>query len=112
MNRIHIDRLDLSFSGLALPAARAVEAALPGAIQSRLTQRLTQRMGQRIDQQIGREGAGPAADVLARLHAADLGTLDVSTRQDPRAMADAIALRLADWLDSQLDTATPATLEP
>ena len=108
MNRIHIDRLGLSFSGLALPAARAVEAALPGAIRSRLAQRLTQRMGQRMS----REGAGPAADVLARLQAADLGTLDVSARQDPRAVADAIALRLADWLDIQLDAATPATLEP
>ncbi len=102
MNRIRIDRLDLSFSGLARPAALAVEAALPGAIQSQLAQRLTQRLS--------RSGAA-AAGALARLDAADLGTLDISTRQDPRAVADAIALRLADWLDTQLDAASPAAGE-
>jgi hypothetical protein len=101
MNRIRIDRVDLSFSGLGKPAAQAVEAALPAAPPSRVAQRVTQRLG--------RLGVGAA---LARLDAADLGTLDVSARQDPRAVADTIALRLADWLDAQLDAAPPAAQEP
>jgi hypothetical protein len=101
MNRMRIDRVDLSFSGLGQATAHAVEAALPGAIQSRLAQRLTQRLS--------RHGV---ASALARLDAADLGTLDIGTRQDPRAVADAIALRLADWLDTQFDAATPAAQEP
>lgn len=97
MNRISIDRLDLSLTGLAARTAQGVQAALPGALQQQLQRRLAQRLAR-----------GGTAVAAARLGAADLGTLTVARRPDPQAIADAIAARLADWIDGQLDAADAA----
>lgn len=86
MNRIAIDRLNLSFGGLDAVAAEAVRAELPGALQRTLARRLAHA------------GASHRGLDMA---AADLGTLDLPARTPPRAAAEAIAARLADWLDVQ-----------
>ena len=91
MNRIAIDRLDLTLAGLDTATAEAVRGELPGALQRTLGRRLQRGMAQ----------AGTAGRVL-NLDGADLGTLDLPARAHPRATAEAIAARLADWLDVRL----------
>lgn len=83
MNRLAIDRLDLSLAGFDAPAAEAVRGALPAALAQALRRRLAD--------------AG-AAGVVLDLAGADLGTLDLSPRADAHAAAEAVAARLADWI--------------
>jgi len=87
MNRIAIDRLDLTLSGLDNAAAEAVRSELPGALQRGLARRLA--------------SAG-ASSLVLDLAGADLGTLDLPARPDARAAAEAIAARLGDWVDQRL----------
>jgi hypothetical protein len=91
MNRIHIDRLDLSLGEMDGRSAETVRTALPGALQRTLARRLA--------------AAGANARVLD-LSGADLGTLDLPAHTDPHAAATAIAERLADWLDVRLGAGT------
>jgi hypothetical protein len=92
MNRIAIDRLDLSFAGLDGATAEAVRSALPAALAQALRRRLAD--------------AGPAGAVLD-LAGADLGTLDLPARCDARAAAQAIAARLADWVATRAPAPRP-----
>lgn len=93
MNRIVIDRLDLSLSGLDPQLAEAVQAALPGALQRTLARRLASA------------GAGAMSLQLA---SADLGTLDLPARGGALAAAEAIAARLGDWIDVRIAEPAPA----
>jgi len=88
MNRIAIDRLDLTLTGIDAAAAQAVQAELPGALRRQLARRLAT--------------AGASQAVLDAA-GADLGTLSLQPRQDPRAVADAIAARLSDWVDARTE---------
>jgi hypothetical protein len=94
MNRIAIDRFDLSLGGMDAPVAQAVRAELPGALKRSLARRLA--------------NAGTAGRTL-ELAVADLGTLELPAQAPPRVAAEAIAARLTDWLDVQLaaDRAVP-----
>lgn len=89
MNRIAIDRLDLTLSGLDNAAAEAVRSELPAALHRMLARRLA---------------TAGASNLVLDLAGADLGTLDLPARPDPRAAADAIAMHLADWVDVRLST--------
>lgn len=84
MNRIAINRMNLSLDGFAVEVAQGVEQSLPEALSRRLEQRLVHGDSLRL-----------------ALGNADLGALSVSTSQDPRVVAEAIASRLVDWLDEQ-----------
>lgn len=89
MNRIAIDRLDLSLDGMDTTTAEAVRGELPGALKRTLARRLAR--------------AGATARVLDMARA-DLGTLNLPAHTSPRATAEAIAARLADWVTVRLDT--------
>jgi hypothetical protein len=93
MNRIAIDRLDLSLGGMDSASAEAVRAELPRALRRTLARRLAH--------------AGASGRVLD-LAGADLGTLELPMRTSPRVAADAIAARLADWLDVRLAAGSAA----
>lgn len=84
MNRIAIDRMNLSLDGFDAEAAQGVEHALPDVLSRRLERRLVHGDSLRLN-----------------LGNADLGALSVSNSQDPRVVAEAIASRFVDWLDGQ-----------
>lgn len=84
MNRIAIDRLDLSLDGLSEADAQQVRSELPGAVQRQMQQRLSGSTAMRLDRSN-----------------ADLGLLALPGALPPRAVADAIAVRFVDWLGSQ-----------
>lgn len=87
MNRIAIDRFDLSLGTMDADAAEAVRGELPAALQRALARRL---------------GHAGAAGRVLDLAGADLGTLQLPAHSSPRAAAEAIAARLADWVDLRL----------
>ncbi|MEO6276474.1 hypothetical protein [Roseateles sp.] len=84
MNRISIDRLDLSLDGLSEADAQQVRSELPGAMQRSLQRRMSESIAMRLDRS-----------------SADLGVLSLPGALPPRAVADAIAARLTDWLGTQ-----------
>lgn len=92
MNRIAIDRLELGLGVLPAAQAEAVKAALPDALQRHLDRRLAT--------------AGLAGRVL-QLATADLGRLELPARTDAHGAAEAIALRLSDWIATQLAPQEP-----
>jgi hypothetical protein len=94
MHTIRIERLDLAVAGLDRAGADALQSALPGAIE--------RRIGERLARRFARAGVAPAA---LQFDAADLGALELSPRSAPRAIADAIAERLVDWIEGRLDEA-------
>jgi hypothetical protein len=87
MNRIAIDRLDLSLDGLSEADAQQVRGELPGAMQRKLQQRMPGSTAMRLDRT-----------------QADLGVLALPGALPPRALADAIAARFVDWLETQAAT--------
>jgi len=91
MNRIVIDRLDLSLTGIDPQGAKAVQEALPAALERTLARRLA--------------AAGGAA-VSLQFSSADLGTLSLPARGNALAAAEAIAARLGDWIDVQVAAQT------
>lgn len=91
MNRIVIDRLDLSLSGLDPMLAQAVQDALPGALERTLARRLA---------------TGTLGSLTLQLSSADLGTLTLPARGGALAAAEAIAARLGDWVDVRVATST------
>ncbi len=84
MSRLLIDRLDIALDGVDAATAQALRRELPAALQRRLA-----------SAGAWRQGAGLA----------ELGTLSLPHGLPPRALADAIAARLGQWL--QPDAATP-----
>jgi hypothetical protein len=93
MNRVVIDRLDLSLAGLDPQLAQAVQEALPDVLQRTLSRRLATA------------AAGP---VSLQLSSADLGTLTLPARAGALAAAEAIAARLGDWVEVRLAAPTEA----
>lgn len=87
MNDIRIDRMDVALDNLSPDFARAVAGGLEHAVAAELRRRLARSAG---------------AGTSLALAAVDLGTLQVSNAQTARAVAQAIAAQLAQWLQQQL----------
>ena len=100
MNAVRIDRIALTLAGLPEVQAAQVEQSIGAAV--------TQSVGDAIARRFARAGASP---MVAAFEHVDLGTLTVADARDARAIVDAIAARLADWIEGAVDSA-PGSAAP